>query len=69
MKTKKEAINAKPAGMNSDWRSTLASSDINDTKMFEAILKKAIEDNFPRWTTQTGAKFSALERDFKEAVR
>lgn len=69
---KKEAINARPAGMNSDWRSTLAGSDINDTEYFKAIGSKAIKDSFEKnqygWTAQAGEKFRALESDFKKAV-
>lgn len=74
LKAKRDAIDAKPGGMNSDWMSMLFESNARDAEMWQAMQVKFAAACMPAASASadecsTAKKdLSALEKDFKTTV-
>jgi hypothetical protein len=68
LQAQRQAIENAKAGMNSDWRSTLAASQTNDRKMLEAISLKLASD-CKGSCADVEAKFREVEDSFNKASK
>ncbi len=68
LKVKRDAIDAAPRGMNSDWLTMLFESRINDRKYFDAIRQQLAVKCSGAACQPADEKFIALEKDFLAAT-
>ncbi len=66
LKAKKEAISAKPKGLNADWQTMLLETEMRHNEMLEAM---GIKFAVACYSDQCEEKWRALEKDFKETVK
>lgn len=68
LKAKRDAINAAPKGMNSDWLTMLMTSRGNDMKYFDAIRQQLAAKCAGAACQPADEKFLALEKEFLAAT-
>ena len=66
LKAKRDAINAAPQGVNSDWQSLLSKTEARHDEMLSAIATKT---RVACDSEQCKNKWNALEKDFRETVK
>jgi hypothetical protein len=66
LKAKKEAIDAAPQGINSDWRSLLVKTEDRHDEMLQTI---SVKFGVASKSEQGKKKWDALEKDFKDTVK